>query len=484
MRSSLQGIRDTFSSIRGAVPAPYVGRSDSGMPWFGGGGLLGGFSGRSRESELRTMSGNGTIYGIVSQIATGVARPDWHLYKKKTDRRRTFGPAADDRVEVLSHQALTVWNRPNPFMWRQAFVETFQQHLELTGEAWWVVEKTADLPGFGRVPVAMWPVRPDRMAPIPSADDFIAGYVYTAPDGEQVPLEVDDVVFIRMPDPYDIYRGLGPLGSVTIDVESARAAAEWNRNFFRNSALPGGLIEVEKSLSDKEFKQMVSRWRESHKGVGNAHRVGILEQAKWKDRTVSQKDMEFVSLRGMSRDAIREAWAYPSFLLGDMAEANRAGAYAAEFVEARRLLTPRLERVQGALNNLFLPMFGTTAANLEFDYDSPVPDDPETEAAIMTQQVSQLVQLLGAGVDSDEACDLVGLPRLTIEEPETPAQLLPFTAPGTDPAAPPADPNAPPADPSEDDEQDVAARANEILRRNGLAAAVLNGHNPLTRGHR
>lgn len=475
MRDSVRALRDLFAR----VPAPYVSQYAAGGPWYGSGGLLGGFGSRQRENELQTMGANGTVYGIVSQLANGVARPDWHLYRKKTDRRRTFGPAADDRVEILSHQALTVWNKPNPFMWRTTFVETFMQHLELTGEAWWVVERTPELGAYGRIPTAMWPVRPDRMAPVPSVESFIAGYMYTSPDGEQVPLEVDDVVFIRMPDPHDIYRGLGPLGSVTVDAESARAASEWNRNFFRNSALPGGLIEVDKMLSEKEWKSMVDRWRESHKGVGNAHRVGILEQAKWKDRTVSQKDMEFVSLRGMSRDAIREAWAYPSFLLGDMAEANRAGAYAAEYVEARRLLTPRLERVKGALDNMFLPMFGTTATDLEFDFDSPVPDDPETEATILTSQVQNLIALIGAGVDSDEACDLVGLPRLTIEEPEpVPAQLLPFPGPApADPADPDAPPNGPPpGDP--DDEQDVAARARAILQANGLTAAIMNGHNP------
>lgn len=475
MRDSIRGLRDLFAK----VPTPYVGTYSAGGAWNGSGGLLGGFGTRGREQELRTMAANGTVYGIVSQLANGVARPEWHLYRKKTDRRRTFGPASDDRTEILSHQALSVWNRPNPFMWRSTFLETCTQHLELTGEAWWVVERTPELGAYGRIPTAMWPVRPDRMAPVPSVEDFIAGYVYTSPDGEQVPLDRDDVVFIRMPDPDDIYRGLGPLGSVTVDAESARAAAEWNRNFFRNSALPGGLIEVDKMLSEKEWKSMVDRWRESHRGVSNAHRVGILEQAKWKDRTVSQKDMEFVSLRTMSRDAIREAWAYPSFLLGDMAEANRAGAYAAEYVEARRLLIPRLERYRGALNNVFLPMFGTTATDLEFDFDSPVPDDPETEAAIMTSQVQNLIALLGAGVDSDEACDLVGLPRLTIEEPETPPALLPFT--GEPPADPEGPPNGPPQDPSEDDEQDVAARARAILRANGLTAAIMNGHNPTAR---
>lgn len=472
-------MRDTFSALRSLfakVPTPYVGQHGS----TGGGSILGGLGSRSKGGELAAYGHNGTLFAIVSNLAVGVSNAEWHLYRKQMDRRRRLGPAPVDRTEILSHQALEVWRRPNPFMWQQTFVETFQQHLDLTGLAFWAVERTAELGEFGRIPTAMWPVRPDRIAVVPDREDFIAGYVYTGPDGEEVPLGTDDVVMLRMPDPSDIYGGRGPLSAVSTDVDAAGAAAAWNLNFFRNSALPGGIIELDVSLSEPDWRKMVNRWRESHKGVNNAHRVGILEQGTWKDRTVSQKDMEFVQLRTMSRDVIREAYSYPEFLLGDMGDANRASAYAAEFVEARRLLAPRLSRIRGALNHVFLPMFGATSTDLEFDYDSPEPDDEEAFAKITQQKVASLVQLLKEGADPEQACELVGLPPIEIDRSQRAVPVAPGqpAAPGEDEDDDrPADPAAPPqptGDP--DDPEAVAARANDILRRNGLTAGILNGH--------
>ncbi|NIS37117.1 MAG: phage portal protein, partial [Actinobacteria bacterium] len=73
---------------------------------------------------------------------------------------------------------------------------------------------------------------------------FLAGFLYHGPNGEQVPLSLDEVIHIRYPNPLDPYRGLGPVQSAMIDLDSARYSAEWNRNFFVNSAEPGGHLET------------------------------------------------------------------------------------------------------------------------------------------------------------------------------------------------------------------------------------------------
>jgi HK97 family phage portal protein len=475
MRDTVSALRDLFAR----APVPYTSASSAA-------GLFGvalGGGGRSRGSELAQYGQLGTLFAIVSNLAGGTARAEWCLYRKRTDARRRYGEAQDDRIEVRQHQALKVLERPNPFMPRQEFVETGQQHVDLTGEAWIVVERVGQrADGSGGIPVGMWPVRPDRMAPVPDPEEFLSGYVYTGPDGEKIPLGIDEVIMIRMPDPSDPYRGLGPLASVRTDVEAARAATEWNRNFFRNSALPGGLIEVDKQLSDTEFATMLTRWRESHKGVSNAHRVGILEQGKWRDRQMSMRDMEFTALRGISREVIREAYSYPKFLLGEPEGSNRASAMAAEYVEARRLLVPRLERWKAALNYDFLPMFGAAAEQLEFDYRSPVPDDPEQDVALLKGRADAAAALMGiAGVklDFDQVLEVVGLPPIDSEEATPPPALVPAPAPGEPPAEPGNEP------PGDDDEapEGVAARAREILRAGGLTSAIMNGHS-FTEGRR
>lgn len=378
-------------------PVPFASRAASYSR-----GIFG--SNRSAEGQMRAMSAVSTLFAIVDRTSNATALVDWKLYRKAKSGR------VEDRVEVTSHAALDLWNKPNPFMPRQEFVESSTQHYDLTGETWWVI---AYHPGVN-IPLELWPVRPDRITPVPDAETFLKGYVYTSPDGQQIPLELNEVIQLRRPNPLDPYRGLSPVLSILPDLDTSRYAAEWSRAFFMNSAQPGGVIEVPAHLSDPEWDEMRERWAEQHKGVHNAHKVGIIEHgAKWVDRTISQRDMQFVELRGATADRVREAYGISKSAIGDFEDINRASALAAKGWFAEQQTVPRLERIKAALNFELLPMFGATAVGLEFDYCNPVPQDPETEAATLTARANAAKALADAGAwDPDDILSAVGLPDM------------------------------------------------------------------------
>jgi HK97 family phage portal protein len=364
-------------------------------------------SSRSAEGQMRAMSAVGTLFAIVDRTSNATALVDWKLWRKARSGRK------EDRVEVTSHAALDLWNAPNKFMPRQEFVESSTQHYDLTGESWWVI---AQAPGF-KLPLEMWPVRPDRITPVPDPERFLKGYVYTSPDGQQIPLELDEVIQLRRPNPLDPYRGLSPVLSILPDLDTSRYAAEWSRSFFVNSAQPGGIIEVPQALSDTEFDELRERWNEQHKGTGNAHKVAILEHGQWKDRTISQRDMQFVELRGATADRVREAYGISKSAIGDFEDINRASALAAKSWFAEQQTIPRLERIKAALNHELLPMFGKTAEGLEFDYENPTPPDPEQEAATLTAQANAAATLIEAGAYGPAALEAFGLPQIQFGTP-------------------------------------------------------------------
>lgn len=370
------------------------------------------------ERELKAMGSVGTLFAIVAKTSTSVARTDWCLVRDPSPRARVN----TDPVEVTNHLALDLWNKPNDFFGNNEFVETFIQHLLLTGEAWWVVPKRAGLP------MGIWPIRPDRMEVIPHPTKFIDHYDYRAPDGSKIQLETSEVVQIRMPDPTDMYRGLGPVQSILRDVDSARYSAEWNRNFFLNSAQPGGVIEFDHELEDDEYKKLVTRWREQHQGVAQAHRVAIIEGGKWVDRKFTMQDMQFAELRNLSSEFIREAFAFPKPLLGTVEDVNRANAEAAEVVFARWTLEPHLDRIKSALNNEFLPMFGPAGVGVHFEYKSPVPENQELENATLLAKANAASLLVAAGYDPHEVLATVELPAMGFAVP-TPAPTSTPTVP-------------------------------------------------------
>ena len=395
--------RSLLGGIVDSAPIAYAAgrRTSLALPWSGQ---------NNAETQMRAMGSLGTLFSIVNRTSNATSQVDWQLWRKRIDARRRFGPVDDRRQQVTTHAALDLWSKPNPFMTRQLFVETFQQHLDLVGEAWWVIGRDPRSP----LPLELWPVRPDRMTPIPSATDYLAGYIYTGPNGEQVPLGLDDVIFLRMPNPLDPYRGLGPVQAAMVDIDSAKYSAEWNRNFFVNSAEPGGIIEVAERLSDEEFEEMTERWREQHQGVARAHRVAVLEGGgTWKDRSISQRDMQFVQLRGLAREVLREAFGIHGHMLGLSENVNKANAEAGETSFARWLVKPRCERIKQALNSGLLPLFD--ADTLEFDHDRVVPEDREADDRERTSKANAASLLVTAGFNPEGTLAAFDLPDIAFD---------------------------------------------------------------------
>lgn len=414
----------TAPRVRNDAPVPLASRVQSRIPWFGNLGKLG---------QLEAMANNGTVFGIVDRIAPSVARTEWKLYRKAASGRE------EDRTEVTRHSALDLINRPNPHFTRMLLFETSQQHHDLTGEAPWVVSYVR---GFAR-PLELWPVRPDRLVPVPHPTKYLAGWVYQSPDGEQVPLELHEVIFNRRPNPADPYRGMGPVQAVLTDIYGSKAAAEWNKNFFLNSAEPGGIIEIPRSLQDEDFQRLRMRWNEQHKGVSKAHRVAILEEGVWKDRKYTQRDMQFAELRGVSRDAIMEAFGFPKGMLGITEDVNRSNGEVGEEIFARWLVVPRLDRWRDVLNHSLLPLYGKdTAAKYEFDYDSPVPEDEAAENAARESKANTAKTYIDAGFTGESVQEALELPdALVWEKPEPqPAPAPPEPAPGGAPEPPAPEP--------------------------------------------
>lgn len=403
-------MRSLIGSFVNRAPVPLVGgqRTGRGAGWFHTG------SRGAKDRLLATYEEVGTVFAIVNKLATATSKVDWVLYRSAASGLR------EDRVPVTKHAAIDLWNKPNPHMHRRRFMEVCQQHIDLAGESDPLVSSAMG------IPMELWPMRPDRISVVPDAYEFIKGYVYTSPDGEKVPLEVGECLPILQPNPRDPYRGLGPIQSILTDIDSVKYSAEWNRAFFENSAEPGGVIQVPVALNDNEFDRLRDQWSSDHQGVAKAHRVAILESdAKWVSNSFSQRDMQFVELRGVGRDVILEAFGFPRFGLGIVEDVNRASAEASEYFMAKWLIEERCDRWRDWLNFQLLPLFGRTTEGLEWDYESPVPANGEAENAAITARSAAAVALTGAGFEDAGVLEYLGMPALAYSKPEPKVVQLP-----------------------------------------------------------
>lgn len=404
MKSGLRRLRNQGSP---PVPIGNAGRALRGHAYNLGAGR------QDRETMIRQYGMSGTVYSIVSLLSEAAATPRWRLYKcQPQDGRRRYTTAdqqVDQRIEVVQHAAIKLWNCPNTMHSGFEFREGSQQHEELTGETFWVLDTEI---GF---PTGIWYVRPDRMEPVFDNDGMLTGWFYTGPNGEQVPLKNTEVILEKRPDPMDPYRGAGPVGSIMPNIQQQRYATEYQRNLFLNGADPGGVITVPNHLNETEFDELIDRWRESHRGVARAGHVGVLEDGmKWEQSAHTNKDMEYGELRQANRDEIREAWRVHKSMLGTSDDVNRANAQTAEEVFVGWQSIPRLNRRRDTLNSKFLPLFGSTGVGVEFDYDDPSPENAEAASTQLASKAAAAQALISAGFDPDDVCEVVGLPKMAL----------------------------------------------------------------------
>ena len=323
----------------------------------------------SPHEFVNTYGQVGWVFACVSRISSAIAETKWRLYSKKNGNEIT---------EILEHPLLELFDFVNPFHTGLEMMEQTQTYIDLTGEVFWLVLKDA-----AGQPAEIWVMNPNKIKVIPDQKMYIKGYVYENGNNE-IPLSVDDVVHIKLPNPKNPFRGQSPLGSVSSDVEAEKFSSQYNRAFFQNSAEPNGVIQFEGTLTDSQYERLRYQWNSQYRGTSNSHKVAILEGgASWHTNAITQRDMQFKDLRIMNRDVIMGVYGMPKHILGIAEDVNRANAEASEYTFARWVLKPRLERIKSKLNEQFLPLYSDKT--LFIDYDTPVPADIDRNLAIADQ---------------------------------------------------------------------------------------------------
>lgn len=381
-------------------------------------GQAGRWSGRAnrgdQNAQMDAMGASATLFAVVNRTSTAVAKETWHMHRARPgavcDYEDMRGKCEMPGVEhVLKHPALSVLAKPNDFYTTQELFESGQQHVDLTGEGWTIISR------LGSVPYELWVARPDRMAVVTDRRDFLVGYIYHDPDGQEMPIKREDVLSIRMPNPKNPYRGMGPVQTVLANIDAAAYSAEWNANFFLNGARPGGIVKLSRRMSDTEFNQLVERFNQNHQGPSNANRNAFLEEGDWIDvKPMSVADMQFVETANLNRDTVLLAFGMSKFAVGVVEDVNRATAEASKAWFGETITTPRLDRWKGMLDSDFLPQFPGYDPALSFAYSNPVPTDREALRADKLAEAQVYVALIQAGVDPQDAAMVAGLPDMAL----------------------------------------------------------------------
>lgn len=303
---------------------------------------------------LKSYGEIGWLFACVSKISQNIADSEWKAYKGENP---------------TNSRALEVFMKPNPFQSNYELLWRTSMFLELRGKVFWYIAKDAL-----KRPKEIWVISPLDMWVIPDKDNFIKGYVYRA-GTQQIPLNPDEVIMFNYPDPLNPYNGISAAQAAANSLETDKYSAQWNRNFFYNSAEPAGIISTTNTLSDDQFDRIQEQWNDKYGGVDNAKRTAIIEGgATYIPIQISQKDMDFYNLRQMNRDEILGAYGIHKSILGLTDDVSRANAETAEYTFQKHAIKPKLRFIQEKMNNEYVPLFKEDA---ELKYTDPVPENKE-----------------------------------------------------------------------------------------------------------
>lgn len=180
--------------------------------------------------------------------------------------------------EAIDDPELTAaWEEPalgpaGPICWRDVASATIGW-LKLTGEAFWILDDRALMPkqelpfpdaGFSSAPKFII-ARPDRMRHVTSdaRGGQLVGWEYKDGTGRRQMLLPEQVIQIKLWNPYDDIRGLGEYEQARLAAESDYMGATFKLNLARNNGDQGVYIVAKSGIpDDAQRKQIIAQLRE------------------------------------------------------------------------------------------------------------------------------------------------------------------------------------------------------------------------------
>ena len=143
-------------------------------------------------------------------------------------------------------------------------------------------------------------------------------YIQHVVGGEPIILQPEQVVHWKKGShPNNPLFGMTNLEPAMWEVKTDLSSMISNYKFFENNAIPAAQYIMDETLSEEEIKKAVEFMKNQHGGAENRHKTTALMGIKEiKQLQLSNKDIEFIAGRKLSRQKVCSVFGVPEFLLG------------------------------------------------------------------------------------------------------------------------------------------------------------------------
>lgn len=265
-------------------------------------------------------------------------------------------------VLVPTHSLMRVIRRPNPVMGRAFLWQYTIAWLQISGNSYWFVGCDSQ-----NDPLEIWPLPAQDVEPVPGDKErFIDHYEYIA-NGVIYRIPAEVVVHFRLPNPFDVFRGLSPLSTALLASDSDTAMARWNAQFFANdNVMPSAIINLSSGdpampVNPADAEALKADLRANYAAHRRKTAVTAANRLDVALLGWSAREMDFISGRQFTKEEIYSIYGIPGGLLDK--NATEANATTADQIFKEKTIWPLLNLIAEQLTaELVWPFYGNQYA--------------------------------------------------------------------------------------------------------------------------
>jgi HK97 family phage portal protein len=278
------------------------------------------------ENALTTSA----VWACVQAISKTISALPCELYKKNPSGGKT---------QLTDHRVARILDAPNDEQTPLEFWETMITHRLIYGNAFAQVEQDA----YG--PKALWILNPQMMTVRRNKDTRSLEYVYGRDPTHQDIFPFGEIFHLRGRSTNGI-TGLPTITLARQTIGIALALESYGAAWFANGSNPGGFLSTDGTISPEAAARLKADWETAHQGVGNAHKVAVLEGGlKWNQVTVGPNEAQFNETRLAIVEDIARWFGVPPHKIGVLGNVNKASIEEQELEWYTETIRPECTRI-------------------------------------------------------------------------------------------------------------------------------------------
>lgn len=284
------------------------------VDWFSGGGIETSAGVRVTTTTAMRMV---AVYSCIDILSRTVGSLPLYLYRRLDGGGKEL---------ARNHPLFALMRRqPNPEMTAMRYRSTLQGHLASGGNAYSYIDWAMGGKKAG-YPLAIWPIKPDRIQAsrkngeleyryYPGAEDkkFADGFVI--PSG----------CVLHIPGfGYDGLTGYSPLSLAREAIGLGMATEEFGARYFGSGTHPGMIVEHPGTLKDPA--KLRDALGSTYSGLGKTHRLMLLEEGmKAHPIAINPEDSQFLETRKFQIAEIARLFHIPPHMIADVEKSTSWG---------------------------------------------------------------------------------------------------------------------------------------------------------------